>query len=182
MADQTLSIPQQKPTFKEKAFVEFKRLLAIFLYLWVVFGLLSLHSSIVLSQHRVSYEEHTLAIVNAFVFAKVLLIGEHFHIGTRFDGKPLIYSIIHKCFVFTVLFICFHIVESVLIGTWHGHTIAESMPPIFGWNPKGVLSVAIVTFVLLLPFFGFREITRVIGRNEMRTLLFKRRAADPRLT
>jgi hypothetical protein len=31
---------------------------------------------------------------------------------------------------------------------------------------------------LLLPFFGFREIARVMGRTEMRTLLFGRKRAS----
>lgn len=181
MASESLSVPQQR-TLKEKASEEFKRLLVIFLYLWVVFGLLSIHTSIVLSQHHLDYTEHTLAIVNAFVFAKVLLIGEHFRAGTRFAHKPLIYPILHKCFVFTVLFIGFHVLESVLIGLWHGDMIRESFPPFFGWNPKGLLAVAVTAFILLLPFFGFREIARVIGHKKLRDLLFTRKATDPRLT
>jgi len=180
MADQTLAVPQPL-TLKERAFDEFKRLLVIFLYLWVVFGLLVLHSSIVLYQRHLDYADHTLAIVNAFIFAKVLLLGEHFHFGTRFDKRPLIYPILYKCLVFTVLFILFHLLESIVIGVWHGHTVAESIPPLFGWNPRGLLSVAIVGFVLLLPFFGFREIVRVIGRDKMRALLFHRREHDPSL-
>ena len=46
MADQILAVPRQR-AFKERAFDEFKRLLVIFLYLWVVFGLLSIHKSLV---------------------------------------------------------------------------------------------------------------------------------------
>jgi hypothetical protein len=42
--------------------------------------------------------------------------------------------------------------------------------------------VAVTAFILLLPFFGFREIVRVIGHREMRALLLERRAVDPRLT
>ena len=70
MADQIRAVPRQR-AFKERAFDEFKRLLVIFLYLWVVFGLLSIHKSLVLSQHHLDTEEHALAIINAFVFAKV---------------------------------------------------------------------------------------------------------------
>jgi len=180
MADQTLSVSQQ-PTLKERAVDEIKRLLVIFLYLWVVFGMLSIHSSLVLSQRHLDFAEHTLAIVNAFVFAKVLVIGEHFRLGTRFDNKPLIYSILHKCFVFTLLFIGFHVIESVIIGMWHGETLIHSLPPMFGWSPKGVLAAGILGFVLLLPFFAFREIVRVVGRKEMRILLFERRNMDLKL-
>ena len=157
---------------KEKASEEFKRFIAIFLYLWVVFGLLSLHKSVVLSQNHLDYQEHTFAFINAFVFAKVLLTAEYFRLGTRFTHKPLIYPILYKCFIFTVVLISFHIVESVVVGVWHGNTIANSIPPMLGWNPKGLLAVGIMCFILLIPFFGFREITRVIGHREMRTLLF----------
>jgi hypothetical protein len=178
MAKESNPIQRQ---LKEKTFEEFKRLIVIFLYLWVVFGMLSLHKSLVLSQHHLDSQEHAFAIVNAFVFAKVLLIGEHFRLGRHFSNKPLIYSVIHKCFVFTLLLISFHIVESVVVGVWHGNTIANSFPPILGWNPKGLLAVGIMCFVLLLPFFGFREIAEVIGRKEMWALFFERRPNSSRL-
>jgi hypothetical protein len=181
MTNEALATPH-KPGLKEKASGEFRRFLVIFLYLWVVFGLLSIHKSIVLSQHHLDTEEHAFAIINAFVFAKVLLIGEYFNLGTRFRNKPLIYPILYKSFVFSVVLIVFHVIESVAVGLWHGHTIAESLPPFLGWNPRGLLAVGVMCFVLLLPFFGFREVAQVIGRRELRNLLLEPRQRDPRLT
>jgi hypothetical protein len=180
MSNQGLVTPQKR-TLKEKASDEFKRFIVIFLYLWVVFGLLSIHKSIVLSQHHLDTEEHAFAIINALVFAKVLLVGEDLKLGTRFGHRPLIYPILYKSFVFSALLIVFHIIETVAVGLWHGHTIAESLPPFLGWNPRGLLAVGVMCFVLLLPFFGFREIARVVGRRELRALLLESRAHDPRL-
>jgi hypothetical protein len=174
MADESLSIPRPRD-LKGRAFEEFKRFIVIFLYLWVVFGLLSIHKSLVLSQRHLDQQEHTFAIINAFIFAKVLLVGEQLHLGRRFENKSLIYPILHKCFIFTVVLISFHIVESVVVGVWHGNSVADSIPPMFGWNPKGLLAVGVMCFVLLLPFFGFREIARVMGNKEMRRLLFEKR-------
>jgi hypothetical protein len=181
MAEKSLPIPQQRH-LRERAYDEFKRFVVIFLYLWVVFGLLSIHKSLVLSQSHLDYPEHAFAIINALVFAKVLLVAEHFHLGTRFQNRPLIYPILHKCLVFTLVLICFHIVESVLVGVWHGNTLADSLPPIVGGGLKGLLAVGVMCFVVLIPFFGFREIARVIGHGEMRALMFARRENDPRLT
>jgi hypothetical protein len=180
MMEEGVPIPRQHQ-LRQRASSEFKRFLVIFLYLWVVFGLLSIHKSLVLSQHRLDYPEHAFAIVNAFIFAKVLLIGEQFRLGTRFRNKPLIYPILHKCFIFTVVLICFHIAESVLVGVWHGNTIANSFPPMFGGSVKGVLSVGVICFVVLLPFFGFRELGRVIGPIELRAIIFGRRCNESRL-
>jgi hypothetical protein len=180
MSTEGLAIPQKRQ-LKERAVQEFRRFLVIFFYLWVVFGLLSIHKSIVLSQHHLDTEEHAFAIINAFVFAKVLLVGEQLNLGTRFKNRPLIYPILYKSFVFSVVLICFHIVESVAVGLWHGHTLVESLPPFLGWSPRGLLAVGVMCFVLLLPFFGFREIARVIGREELRALILKRRERDPKL-
>ena len=177
MADESFPIPRQRQ-LKERAFKEFKRFVVIFLYLWIVFGLLSIHKSLVLSQIHLDYQEHSFAIVNAFVFAKVLLVGEHLQFGSRFSHKPLIYPVLHKCFVFTLLLISFHIVESVAVGVWRGNTIANSLPPVLGWNPRGLLAIGVMCFVLLLPFFGFREVARVMGRREMWILFFERREND----
>ena len=173
MADERVSIPKLR-NLKQRALEEFKRFVAIFLYLWVVFGLLSIHTSLVLSQRHLAYEEHTFAIINALVFAKVLLLAEELHLGRRFENKPLIYPILYKCLVFSIVLICFHVMESVAVGLWHGNTIIDSVPPLLGWNPKGLLAVGFTCFVLLLPFFGFREIARAMGRTEMRALLFGR--------
>ena len=171
MANRSVSVPQPRG-LKERVVEELKRFVVIFLYLWVVFGLLSIHKSLVLTQEHLDYAEHTFAIINAFVFAKVLLVGEQLHIGRRFEDRPLIYSILHKSLVFSFVLISFHLVESVAVGMWHGNTVAESVPPLFGWNPKGLLAVGFTCFVLLLPFFGFREIARVLGRDKMRAMLF----------
>jgi hypothetical protein len=175
MADKGLSIAQPR-NLKHKVVEELKRFLVIFFYLWLVFGLLSIHRSMILSQNHLDYAEHTFAIINAFVFAKVLLVGEQLHIGRRFEDRPLIYPILHKSLVFSIVLISFHFVESVGVGMWRGHTFLDSIPPIIGWDPKGLLAVGFTCFVLLLPFFAFREIARVIGHDKMRAILFERRA------
>jgi hypothetical protein len=58
---------------RETATDEFSRLVIIVGYLWIVFELLSVHKSIVLSDYHLNYPEHAFAIVNFLVFAKVLL-------------------------------------------------------------------------------------------------------------
>ena len=58
---------------QEKAVDEFSKLVILFGYLWVVFELLSVHKGIVLSEFHVDYPEYAFAIINALVFATVLL-------------------------------------------------------------------------------------------------------------
>jgi hypothetical protein len=84
--------------------------------------------------------------------------------------------------MFTIVLLCFHIAENVLVGVWRGKTLANSFPSMGGGSLKGILSVAVMCFVVLLPFFGFREIGRVVGRKELWLLIVKRKGNDPRLT
>jgi hypothetical protein len=58
---------------RENAVDEFTRLVIIFGYLWVLFELLSVHKSILLSEYHLNYPEHAFAIVNSLIFGKLLL-------------------------------------------------------------------------------------------------------------
>jgi hypothetical protein len=148
--------------------------MAIFFYLWVVFALLSIHKTIVLARNHINYQEHTLAVINAFVLAKVLLIGEHFRLGSRFKGKPLIYPVLYKCLSFSVLLIGAHIIEKIFVGMIVGKTVSEAFSEIGGGTLISIMSMSTLAFVMLIPFFAFRELGRIIGQQELRSLFLGR--------
>jgi hypothetical protein len=166
-----------KRSLKQRTSHEAKRLVAMFLYLWVLFGLFALHESIVLAKHDIDYSAYGFAVINAWLLAKVMLVAEDLRLAHRFEDRPLIYPIIYRSMVFAVVFIGFDIVEHVLLGWWRGKTIVESFPAIGGGTLTGILSVAAIISVALMPFFAFRELGRVIGEGELRALLFTRGAA-----
>jgi hypothetical protein len=161
--------------FKGHAKDQIKNFGLMFFYLWIVFGLLAVHESMILSQHQLSYQAHGIALVNALVFAKVMLIAEDLHLGSRLNDKPLIYSILYKSFLFGVALICFHILEHMLIGMWHGTAIAETIEEIGADRLGQIASGGIITTVALVPFFILREISRVIGEDNFWSLFFQRR-------
>ena len=146
----------------------------MFLYVWVLLALFDIHQSIILAQEHINYQAQGFAIVNALILAKVLLIGEDLQLGNRFRDKALLYSILYKCFVFTLFIIGFHILERLIVGVWGGRTIAQSFPSIGGGSVTGIVALGATLFVALIPFFAFREISRVIGRGELWSLLLSR--------
>ena len=165
---------ERKLTVKEKAIFQLKEFLVMFIYLWVLLALFVINHSIVLEREAHNYQAHFFAFINALILAKVLLIGEDLQLGSRFRDKPLIYSILYKCFVFALFIIGFHILERMIVGVWSGRTIAQSFPTIGGGSVPGILSLGVTLFVALIPFFAFREISRVIGRGELWSLLLSR--------
>jgi hypothetical protein len=166
--------------FKKRAKHQIESFALMFVYLWIVFGLLAIHESIILSQHQINYQAHGVAVINALIFAKVMLIAEDMHLGQRFNDAPLIYSVILKSLLFGIALICFHIVEQVVIGMWDGKTIAESISEVGADKLAGMVCVGIISTVALVPYFILREINRVIGGDNFRSLFFQRRSASKR--
>jgi hypothetical protein len=87
------------------------------------------------------------------LLAKVMLTAEMFHVADNLDNKPLIYPIMFKSVIYSTILMSFYIIEETLIGTWHGKTVAESIPDIGGGSLKGILVVGLMMFVVLIPFF-----------------------------
>ena len=96
---------KRKQTLKERILRNVKEFAAMFLYLWILFALFICHETIVLARHNIDYKPYGLALFNAFVLAKVMLVAEELKLGTRLRKKAPIYPILHKSFLFAVIFI-----------------------------------------------------------------------------
>jgi hypothetical protein len=163
---------------KQKVVHEVRELVFIFLYLFVWFGLFTIHESIVLEQHHIGFTPYGFAAVNALVLAKVMLVAQDLHLGHRFEDRPLIYPVLLKSLLFAIVFICFHVVEHVIVGLWYGKGILQSMPGFGGGGIDGVIMVGVLMSVALIPFFAFTEISRVFGPAALQALIFKRGRKD----
>jgi hypothetical protein len=73
--------------------------------------------------------------------------------------------------------ISFYIIEETLIGMWHGKTAAESIPDIGGGSLslEAILVEGVMMFVVLMPFFAMRELSRYLGDDRLYELFFVRR-------
>jgi hypothetical protein len=163
-----------KPSLKARAIDEIKSFVVITLYLWLLLGLFDLLRTIALEQAHVNLQEQGLAIVNALILAKVMLIAEDLKLGSRFEDSPLIYSVLWKSAAFSVVLICFHIVEDAALAWLHGKPLADSLAAFGSGDLKGVLAVGAILFVALIPFFMFAEIGRVVGHAKLWQLLLTR--------
>jgi hypothetical protein len=157
---------------KEIALHELKRYLIMFLYLWVLLGLFVVNEKVTLREHGIPFRTHGFALINALILAKVMLLAEDLNLGERLRPRPLIYPIVTEAFLLAVLFICFHAIERTIIGLIAGEDLARSVPTIGGGGFVGIVCVGLILFVSLIPFFGFRRVTREIGPERMREMMF----------
>ena len=158
-----------------------RRVLVIFLYLWALFSLFGLHRWTLLKGEGIMTEQ-LLAIVNAFVFAKVMFFAERYGFAGSFHDRPLVYPVLFKSVFVAVVLIVFYFIEETAIGLFKGRDIDDSIPSVGGGGASGLAAVAVIMFVVLIPCFAFRELSVAIGKDKLRELFFTppelRAAAD----
>jgi hypothetical protein len=159
---------------KALAIGEVKRLFQIFLYLWILLTLFSLHKALIFNEDILSYQQG-FALINALALAKVVLIGQSLSLGDSFKGKPLVYAVMFQAAIFAITLLIFHIIEETLIGTWHGKTVVESIPAIGDGTLQAIIITVIIMFFALIPFFAFTELEQATGRDILRQMLFGRK-------
>lgn len=173
-----------KGAMKSKALAEAKRFSVIVGYLWILFSLFELYKWTILREHNLGSQlgfKVGFSLINAIVLGKVIFVAEALRTGERLKNKPLVQPILYKSALFSVILVCFHIVEDLLAGVIHGKTIAQSIPTMGGGGLEGILIVGVIIFIVLIPFFAFREFGRVVGEDELKSLLLGRGAKVEKL-
>lgn len=126
-----------KRRLKAKALREFTRFATMFAYLWVMFFLLQLHQYVILAQRHIPFEQYGVGLINALVLAKVMLVADDLRLGEWRGRRPLIFPVLLRSILFAIVFIIFDIIEKMLIGVWHGKTVADSIETFGGGGIDG---------------------------------------------
>ena len=166
---------ERKRRLKEWAIREGKLFFAMFLYLFILFGLLNLNEYVILAQHKIEFSKYGYGFINAWIYARILIVAEHMHIGKGLEGRPLIYLILLKAGLFMIVVIVVRSLEAVLVGLWNGRSLAESIPVGGGGGLEGIGSVALTAAFAMIPYFAYREVARIMGEDELRSLIWRRR-------
>lgn len=165
-----------KRSWKQRIIQEMKKLAVIFVYLWVLLTVFQLHRGLILSEHNIphTYAQGLLiAVINAWVLAKFVLIGESLPISKRWHSEPLLYSILLKSSVCCAILVVCRLVEGILIKMWRAKSFAVGFPDISVTIAVDGLSYLLIVFIALIPFFAAREFSRVLGKNELQSLLLR---------
>jgi hypothetical protein len=165
-------------SLKDKAADEFRRFFVLFLYLWILFGVFVLNQGVVLREHGINFAMQGFAFINALVFAKVMMLFEVFDPGRWLRKRPLIYPILYETLLLTVLFLVAHVLEKTIEGLVRGKTIIDSVPLIGGGGLTGFLSITVILFIALMPFFGLRNLSLAMGDGRLWAMIFGKPSAQ----
>lgn len=168
---------EAKRTWKQRIVQEVKNLAVVLIYLWVFLTVFELHQAIVLSEHNIEYnlaEGLVFALVNAWILAKFVVIGEGLGVGRRWHTKPLWQSILVKSAIFAVILMGCHLVEEALSRIWRTKSFAAGFPDVSLKAVMDGLTLTLIIFIVLIPFFTAREFRRILGKDLLEAALLRR--------
>ncbi len=146
-------------------------------YLSLFFGMFTTYRRILMAQHGIDYGNYGVSIIQALVLAKIIMIGGMFHLGRGLEDKPLIYPTMAKSLAFTLWVVVFKFFEHAISALWHGRTLADGYTSFLAIEKFEWLSGGLVVFLAFIPFFGVKELGRVLGKGKIQALFFRKRAA-----
>jgi hypothetical protein len=148
------------------------------LYLTLMFGAFIQYRRFVLAAHDITYTNYGVAVIQALILAKVVMIGDVVRLDRRLEQQPLIYSTLYKAVVFSLFVGAFTLIEHVIKGLWMGKGLTGGLVDFIGIGSHELLARCLVMFVAFIPYFAFRELGRILGEGKIWALFFRRRAHD----
>ena len=169
------SSDKKKKSLNEKIFHEMAEYWIIVCYLYLVFAAFTWYRRFLLAAYDITYTDYGVALIEALIFAKVIMIGDVLRLGCGLEHKPLIYPTLFRTVVFSLFIGAFTFIEHAIKNFWSGKGMGASFVEFYGKELDEFLAGFLVVFVAFVPFFAFRELGRVLGEGKIRTLFFRKR-------
>jgi hypothetical protein len=164
--------PQKKPAAGKAAQLalaarrELTEFFAISGYLYVCFGALILYKAAILHSVGVIYAPAGLAIVKALISAKFIMLLHAVKLGERAGRRnALLTAILRKSLVFSLFLIVLTLIEETIVGAIHGRSLDEVLSEIAGGDLYQALATGLLLFLIMIPYFGFREIAPSLSES-----------------
>jgi hypothetical protein len=168
-----------KSTTSEKLVDELKEFLVVAAYLFVCFSALAYLKYAILQAQDIAFAPFGFAAAKALICAKFMSIGHAMHLGERYKTRALIWPTLYRSLVFIVLLLVLNVLEEVAVGLFHHRTVTDSISSVGGGTLQQLIATSFVIFLVLVPFFAFRSLGEVVGRqNLVRVFLHSRTSGE----
>jgi len=165
---------ERKSHVREVVVHETRELIAISAFLAAFFVSLTTYRRLLLKQYDIDYYEYGYALIESIMMAKIILLGEAFHLGEHFRDRSLAISTLWKTAVFSIVVALFTVLEHFVGALVHGRPLASALPQLSGPGLYEMLARIVVALVAFIPLFAVRELGRVFGEGKLFELFFRR--------
>jgi len=171
-----IAIDGKKKNFKEKFKEEFIEYWINVAYLSFYFGVFVAYKRLILAEYEIDFEEYGVAFINAFILGKVVSVGGMMKLGTKMENGPLVISTLFKSLIFTIWLAFFNVLEELIKGYFKKDTLQGAIDYLTHHvGTYEYFAGLLVVFTCFLPFFAFKEMSRVLGLHTILDLFFKRK-------
>ncbi len=146
-------------------------------FVYVAFFLVAFtwYRRLILAEYNIAYTQYWVPLIEAAVLAKVISIGDLLRLGRRLDEQPLIIPTLYRTLVFSVWIAAFKVLEATIRGLIHGQGFLGGVKELASKDWHQWLAGCVVAFVAFIPFFAFKQLELVLGKDKLRPLFWRRR-------
>lgn len=161
-------------TLKDKLRREIAEYWANFIYLAIIFSVIATYRRLILASYDIDYSHYGIAVIQAAILAKAIMLGDAFKLGQKLEHHALFYTTLYKTVMFSLWVIVFKICESTVKGLLHKEGLGGGIHEIFARDWHEILANSLIILASFFPFFAFREVRRINGDDKIVSSLFHR--------
>src|SRR3954454_9196218 len=160
-----------------------KHVLPPTIFFFVGFNLILWTKRLILEEHGVEFSGFLTATLAALLVGKAVLITDNLPFMRRFDGAPLIQSILFKSTIYSLCVFIARLAERLVHFLSAGGLVADFPAYLveqFSW--ARFVSIQIWLMVLFLLYVTIHERHLLFGDGELQRLFFRWRSSEAKLT
>lgn len=164
--------PESKASLKHKLWHETKTMLWLSLYLFAFLAALAGYRAILLGESGPGPWPLVHCVIEAFVLAKVMLIGNALKLGERSFRNRMWLRTLSRAMAFAIFALFFSAIEELVMGMIRGKAAADLWQELVQIGPLLIFARGLVLFIFFIPLFALWEIARALGENKLHALFF----------
>jgi hypothetical protein len=155
---------------------EIKEVSLVFLYFFVCFGVILTLKKLLLAGYRIEVEALTTAFISALIAAKIVIVLDHTHTGTRFDARlPLGLAALYKTLLYVLATAAVLFLEKLFHAYREAGLLGQAIIEVWEHRDRNIVLAKVLCVGLI--FFGYHlyaGLDRRLGEGTLRRLVITR--------
>ena len=157
---------------KARIWTEAKLMLWVFAYLFAFLTALAAYRAVLMGAKGAAISAIFQCFIEAFVIAKVMVIGNALKLGERWGQRRRASHILARSLMFTIFTLAFSGAEELIVGLFHGASVGDMFERLREYGLRLLVARGVVLFVFYLPLFLIWEICRLLGEAKAIIVFF----------
>jgi len=152
---------------------EFLKVLPPTIFFFVAFHVIALARNLLIKASGIEVTTTVSVLVASLVLGKVVLLADMLPFINRYPEKPLIYNVFWKTGIYTLVSILIHYIEHLIEHWRETGSLAKGNRELLSqivWPHFWAVQILLVSMIFI--YCTGREITRVLGPQKVRDMLF----------